>query len=172
MYYDAKIQKLSSAQLRKLLHGQKVRVKHGDHHEVQLNEEQLKKLGKAHKKNTATTIQLDPYQVDIHRKTLGHGLFSALQKGAQMLAPILQPVATQLLHQGVDKGMEALSNQIQGNGFKKKGRGRPKKGGMVLSNAVRSAIEGSALVPAGYGLKKGKKGKGIIGSILGNVLPF
>lgn len=43
---------------------------------------------------------------------------------------------------------------------------------MVLSNAVRSAIEGSALVPAGYGLKKGKKGKGIIGSILGNVLPF
>jgi len=67
MYQEVGIQKLSDNQLSKLRNGHPVRIKVGDTHKVALSPQQLKKLYKAHKKGSATTIQFDPYQLECHR---------------------------------------------------------------------------------------------------------
>ena len=73
MYHKAGIQKLSKTQISKLLNGHRVRVKHGNHHEVHLSHEQHKKLHKAHEKGCGITLELDPYQIEMHQHLLeGH----------------------------------------------------------------------------------------------------
>ncbi len=72
-YHPSTISELSHQQLRKLLKGERVRVKHGNHHKVMLSEEQHKKLHKAHEHHKGITIQFDPYQIDMHKE--GSGFF-------------------------------------------------------------------------------------------------
>jgi hypothetical protein len=67
MYQKTSIAKLSENQIGKLLRGQAVRMKHGNHHVVHLSHEQHKKLARAHKKGAAATIAFDPYQIHQHR---------------------------------------------------------------------------------------------------------
>ena len=66
MYYEIGIQKLSDNQLSKLRNGHPVRVKVGNHHKIALSEQQVKKLNKASKKGSASTITFDPYQLEAH----------------------------------------------------------------------------------------------------------
>ena len=62
MYHKVGVQKLSRNQILKLLRGERIRVKHGNHHEIHASEEQHKKIITAHKKGAGTTIQFDPFQ--------------------------------------------------------------------------------------------------------------
>jgi len=55
-YHPTSIAKLSQTQIRKLLRGERVRVKYGTHHKIMLSEEHHKKLHKAHLKNKGITI--------------------------------------------------------------------------------------------------------------------
>ena len=74
MYHKVGVQKLSPNQIRKLVKGEKIRVKHGNAHQLHLSEEQHKKLMSAHRKGAGTTIQFDPYQQSMHgKKHHGHG---------------------------------------------------------------------------------------------------
>ena len=76
MYHSTSIAKLSENQLRKLLKGEAVRIKVGNHHNIHLSVFQLKKLHSAHKKGKATTITFDPYQVSQH----GSGIFGDIAR--------------------------------------------------------------------------------------------
>ena len=70
MYSKTNIGKLSKAQISKLLKGHRVRVKSGSGHEISLSKEQHKKLTRAHKKGMGSTLQFDPYQIDMNYETL------------------------------------------------------------------------------------------------------
>jgi hypothetical protein len=56
MFYEVGIQKISDNQLSKLRNGHPVRVQLGDHHKICLSVQQLKKLNKASKKGSASTV--------------------------------------------------------------------------------------------------------------------
>jgi len=72
MYHKIGIQKLSPAQISRLLNGHAVRVKHGSGHEIHASTEQHKKIHSAHKKGKAHTLTFDPYQIAQHQH-LRHG---------------------------------------------------------------------------------------------------
>jgi len=74
MYHPAEIERLSHAQIGKLLRGQSVRMKLGKHHKMHLSQEQHKKLHKAHLKGAGVCICLDPYQMDMHHHLKGEGM--------------------------------------------------------------------------------------------------
>jgi len=74
MYIPTALAKLSVAQISRLLNGHGVRVKHGDHHQVELSQEQTKKLHRAHAKGSATTLVLDPFQIAQHQHLRGGSL--------------------------------------------------------------------------------------------------
>ncbi len=89
MYVPASIEKLSHAQVLKLLRGQGVRVKHGVGHKLHLSTSQHKKLMSAHMKGKGMVIELDPYQCDEHQHMRGEGVMSSLKKayaGAKKVA--------------------------------------------------------------------------------------
>jgi hypothetical protein len=73
MYHKASIAPLSSSQISKALKGLPVRVSVGNHHDIELSQEQLKKFSKAGLKGKAATISLDPYQIQNHMHLLGAG---------------------------------------------------------------------------------------------------
>jgi hypothetical protein len=106
MYAPIGIQKLSENQLRKLLKGEPVRVKHGTHHKIHLSTHQLKKLHSAHKKGKASTITFDPYQQSKH----GEGIFGDIAKHIRNIAhkhknlinPVIRAVKGSA-HQGIHK---------------------------------------------------------------------
>ncbi len=81
-YHPSTISELSHQQLRKLLKGERVRVKHGNHHKIMLSDEQHKKLHKAHENHKGITIQFDPYQIDMHK---GSGSSLILEKPLNLL---------------------------------------------------------------------------------------
>jgi hypothetical protein len=76
MYSSVRVEPLSRNQVSKLLSGQPARVKHNPRgpHTVRVSAEQGKKLAKAAMKGSGVTITFDPYQVDMHRETLGEGI--------------------------------------------------------------------------------------------------
>ena len=84
MYSKVGISKLSHSQIGKLLTGHGVRIKSGSAHEVHLSAEQVKKLGKAHAKGSASTLVFDPYQRDNHEHLRGSGFKSVLKKGLKI----------------------------------------------------------------------------------------
>ena len=56
MYHPTNVGNLSAEQIRKLLGGHRVRVKHGNSHVLHLSNEQHKKVMSAHKKGCGTTL--------------------------------------------------------------------------------------------------------------------
>jgi len=72
MYHEIGIQKLSPAQISRILNGHGVRVKHGTHHKIHASTEQHKKIMSAHKKGKAHTLTFDPYQIAQHQHLRGH----------------------------------------------------------------------------------------------------
>ena len=58
MYHKVGVQKLSHNQILKLLRGERIRVKHGNHHEIHASEEQHKKIITAIKKEQEKLFNL------------------------------------------------------------------------------------------------------------------
>jgi len=97
-YHECGIHHLTPSQKAKLRRGGSVRMKLGKHHTLPLREDQLKKLARAHSKGQASTVILDPYQVDILH---GSGFFDSMKKAfsspaAKQISQALRPVATNM----------------------------------------------------------------------------
>jgi hypothetical protein len=73
MYHPTSIASLSPSQISKALKGLPVRVSVGNNHDIELSQEQFKKLSKAGLKGKAATIAMDPYQIQNHMHLLGAG---------------------------------------------------------------------------------------------------
>jgi len=125
MYHPASIAQLSQSQISKALNGHPVRVSAGSHHEIHVSPEQLKKIAKAHIKGKASTITLDPYQIQNHMHILGSGVgrVNKYNKWVDALGA----------RQVIDAGMSKGASTIGGLGLKK--RGRPRKHGGALMAA-------------------------------------
>jgi hypothetical protein len=78
MYEEVGVERLSPAQISKMLKGQSIRVKKGGHHKLQLSKEQSKKLHRASMKGSGITLCLDPYQMDMHKKHKPQEMHSAV----------------------------------------------------------------------------------------------
>ena len=158
MYEVFSVGKLSETQKSKLRNGHPVRVKKGSGNSLCLSHDQIKKLESAARKGKAVTITLHPEQAEKH----GSGIFG--------------DIATKLKKLAVQN--KDLINPIIG-----RVRGTAKKGVSKLANKANETIdkyitdiEGGALYPAGHtgsGIKKRgrpKKGKGVIGDVLKNII--
>jgi hypothetical protein len=99
MYHPTSISSLSPSQISKALKGLPVRVSVGNHHDVELSQEQLKKLSKAGLKGKAATIAMDPYQIQNHMHLLGAG----------KLKKSIRADAARLVSAGTDRAIQAIS---------------------------------------------------------------
>ena len=178
MYHPASIAPLSESQISKALKGLPVRVSVGNQHDIELSAQQFKNLSKAHKKGKASTITMDPFQIQNHMHLLGAG---KLKKSARGNASRLITSATDRAIRAIQGGNitavakdsgkdvivasgERAVRAIEGSGMKRRSRGGnitavAKDSGkdvIVASGerAVRS-IEGSGV----NRLKKGQRWK-------------
>jgi hypothetical protein len=192
MYHKTTIERLSPAQISKLLNGHRVRVKHGHGHEVHLSSEQHKKLHNAHRKGAGITMELDPFQIQAHQHLrhashavrhphhmghmghhMGHGegWYDVAKSVGKAVAPAL-----------IDVGSNALKNYVEGHGEglvrrravrRGRGEGLIQRKAPVRRGRGKKYHRGGALMPAGYG--EGAVGSQIgsaLGGIAGNFLPF
>ena len=134
MYHQVGIEKLSKAQISKLLNGHRVRVKHGSHHKVHMSEEHVKKIMRSHKKGAASTIQLDPYAIEHNQHLRGGSFGSVMKKVGHFLAPIAKTVAPVLIDVAKNAAEKAL---VSGAGApKRKIRGRG-----IFSDISKAALK-------------------------------
>ena len=134
MYHQVPIEKLSRPQILKLLKGERVRVKHGKHHNVHVSEEHAKKIHKASMKGAGVILQLDPYACEMNEHMRGEscgdgvrkrtkvgralfpagyhgdGILSSIKKGVKRIAS--NPHARALLHQGVSHLAHRTSQRL------------------------------------------------------------
>ena len=157
MYHSVGIQKLSENQLRKLLKGEPVRVKHGSHHKIHLAVHQLRKLNTAHKHGKASTITFDPYQQSQH----AGGFFGDIARKAKELVKkhkhLLNPVIRSIkgsAHQGLNKSSKHIHENIEhipgfegGSVHHNKRRGRPSK---VCGEGIGADVLGGLSKLAGF----------------------
>ena len=80
MYHPIEIERLSENQVKKMVKGHPVRVKHGKGHVIHASPEQHKKIAKAHMKGKGVTVQLDPYQCQHHLGLVGTGFMSTVKR--------------------------------------------------------------------------------------------
>ena len=168
MYYEVGIQKLSNNQLSKLRNGHPVRVKVGNHHKICLNAQQVKKLNKAHKKGSASTVSFDPYQLEAH----GSGVLGDIARKAKAfiqkhkLQDIVNPVINRVKkesHKGVSKLSNFAHSKINEIQPIEKGEGIIGDVLNVLGNVAKTA--GFGVARKHSPVKKatrGRKGKGIL----------
>jgi len=105
MYHPASIASLTPSQISKALKGLPVRVSAGNQHSIELSQEQLKKLSKAAQKGKASTITLDPFQIQKHMNLLGSGVGrrNKYNKWVDALG------ARDLIDAGMNKGATTIS---------------------------------------------------------------
>ena len=105
MYHAASIAALSPSQISKALKGLPVRVSVGNQHSIELSQDQLKKLSKAAQKGKASTITLDPFQIQKHMSLLGSGIGrrNKYNKWVDTLG------ARQVIDAGMSKGASTIS---------------------------------------------------------------
>ena len=105
MYHPASIASLTPSQISKALKGLPVRVSVGSQHDLELSQEQLKKLSKAAQKGKASTITLDPFQIQKHMSLLGSGIGrrNKYNKWVDTLG------ARQVIDAGMSKGASTIS---------------------------------------------------------------
>jgi hypothetical protein len=132
MYHPASIAQLSQSQISKALKGQPVRISVGNHHDIQVSQEQLKKLAKAGLKGSAATITMDPYQIQNHMHLLGAG----------KLKKSIRADAARLITSGTDRAIQAISGSGQ---LKKNIRGNASR--LITAGTDRAirAIEGGSV---------------------------
>ena len=138
-YYSYKIDSLSPAQIRKLIKGEKVKLRKGAHHTVHLTEPQIKKIETAHKKSMASVVQLDPHRASQH----GAGLFGDLKKLVVKQAHLLNPVvrgAKTAAHSLVSKGSKYAHNKIDQFKEFEGGRVKPRIYKQKLQKAKESVL--------------------------------
>ena len=149
MYEVVSVGKLSETQKSKLRNGHPVRVKKGSGNSLCLSHDQIKKLESAARKGKAVTITLHPEQAEKH----GSGIFG--------------DIATKLKKLAVQN--KDLINPIIG-----RVRGTAKKGVSKLANKANETIDKYITDIEGGGVKRKrgrpKKGTGIIGDVLKNVI--
>ena len=176
MYHPASIAPLSESQITKALKGLPVRVSVGNQHDVELSAQQFKNLSKAHKKGKASTITMDPFQIQNHMHLLGAG---KLKKSARGNASRLITSATDRAIRAIQGGNitavakdsgkdvivasgERAVRSIEGSGMKRRSRGGnitavAKDSGkdVIVASGERAvrAIEGSGV----NRLKKGQR---------------
>lgn len=114
MYTPIGIEQLSSAQIKKLLMGGRVRVKAGSALKVSMVQEHAKKLASASKKGAGMMIQLDPYAQDLNRELEGCGVGKKIKSGFKKVGQFVKgnkeafrPLAASLKQAGRDKIAEA-----------------------------------------------------------------
>lgn len=151
MYQQVPIQKLSHAQILKLLKGERIRVKHGAHHTIHASKEQHKKIMSAHKKGKGCCIQLDPYQ-----QGMPEHLMLNTKKGKGWLTDTLKEVAKEAAPHIIDWAGKKAKKYVEGMGGeglafaehavktkrpsrvpKKRGR-KPKRGGDAFTDFFSS----------------------------------
>lgn len=181
MYHKIGIQRLSPSQISKLLNGHKIRVKHGQGHEIHASEEQHKKIMAAHRKGKAHTMQFDPFQIAQHQHLRhgsmhhgygeglvhhgsmhhgygdGEGIFDTVGSVARAVAPTL-----------IDYGADALKQRL-GHGEGIKHRGRPRKHARKTPKHHASMGEGRAV---GRRRRGHGEGEGVFGSVARAVAPI
>ena len=194
MYHSTGVGKLSPSQMSKLRNGHPVRIKLGSGNTLNLTDQQIKKLQSAHKKGAAYTITFHPEQAEKH----GSGFFGDIASKAKAFAKkqiisnkdLLNPIINRV-KSTVQGGINSLSNKakdkleelaakanskvdqyiqpIEGEGVRPKRRGRPKKGEGIIGDVLKGLIS-----TTGLGVvkpKRGRKGKGIMSSLLKAVAP-
>ena len=165
MYQKVGIQKLSSNQISKLRNGHPIRMKLGNAHNVQLTSQQIKKLQKASKTGSATTITFDPYQVEAH----GAGVFGDIAKKAKSfvqkykLQDVVNPIINRVKKES-HKGVSKLSNFAHS----KINELQPVEQGEGILGDILGVV-GNLAKSTGLGIKKKtkrtKRGKGILSDL-------
>ncbi len=122
MYQPVGIQQLSDAQIKKLLKGDRIKIKSGSALKVSMVKEHAKKLASAAKKGAGMMIQLDPYACDLNRESLeGCGIGKKVKAGVKKIGQFVKgnkeafrPIAASLkqaAHQSIaDASMSALDD--------------------------------------------------------------
>ena len=181
MYEVVSVGKLSETQKSKLRNGHPVRIKEGSGNKLCLTQEQIKKLLSAARKGKAVTITLHPEQTEKHGSGIFGDIATKLKKLAVQNKDLINPIIGRV--RGAAKsGVSKLANKanekidqyitdINGGALFPAGSGL--SGGALFP--AGSGLSGGALYPAGYtgtGAKRGrkKKGEGIIGDVLKNVI--
>ena len=165
-FVKAGIQKLSQPQIKKLLSGGNVRVKHGSYHQVPMTHEQHHKLMDAHKRGAGTTLTAHSHK---HAELLGGSLLDKIKSGLKSVGKVLGKT---VVHSGADflkrqpllspisglinQGENFINHKIDGLGLRRR------------RVTHRRKNDGGALLAAGYGFHKKrhtlkKKGHGIAG---------
>jgi len=192
MYEVVSVGKLSETQKSKLRNGHPVRIKEGSGNKLCLTQEQIKKLLSAARKGKAVTITLHPEQAEKHGSGIFGDIATKLKKLAVQNKDLINPIIGRV--RGAAKsGVSKLANKanekidqyitdINGGALFPAGSGLGGAlypAGSGLGGALYPAGytgTGGALYPAGYtgtGVKKRgrkKKGEGIIGDVLKNVI--
>ena len=105
-YLTQGIEKLSPAQISRLLNGHGVRVRHGSHHKIHLSHEQHKKFKRAHAKGQATTITFDPFQKQMH----GKGFFDDI--GAAFTTHLINPAKEAFQNDVINPVKQGFQNDV------------------------------------------------------------
>ena len=172
MYHPASIAPLSESQITKALKGLPVRVSVGNQHDVELSAQQFKNLSKAYKKGKASTITMDPFQIQNHMHLLGSGV---LKKSARGNASRLITSATDRAIRAIQGGNitavakdsgkdvivasgERAVRSIEGSGMKRRSRG-----GNITAVAKDSGKD--VIVASGERAVRSIAGSGIGGSV-------
>jgi len=180
MYHKISISKLSKSQILKLLRGRRIRVKYGSGLDIDVSEEQHKKITKAHKHNNGCVIQFDPYQQQNHEhlKTAklpsveGGSLLSVAKSVGKTILPVAKqalPVVEKIL---VDVVKDTIKKKV-GLGVKHKGtaehthvihKGKKGKGVKskipavkeVIEKVIENALPIATTALLGLGVKRGR----------------
>jgi len=102
MYHPTSISPLSPSQISKALKGLPVRVSAGNHHDIELSADQMKKFAKAHQKGKALTITMDPYQIENHMHLMGAG----------KLKKSIRADASRLISAGTDRAIHEIGGSV------------------------------------------------------------
>ena len=103
MYHPTSIAPLSQSQISKALKGLPVRISPGNQHDIELSADQFKKFSKAHQKGKASTITMDPYQIQNHMHMLGSGV-NRLKKATRW-----EGFANKTIRDGIDTAGKAAN---------------------------------------------------------------
>jgi hypothetical protein len=149
MYHPITIQKLSHAQISKLLRGGPVRIKHGQGHTIHVSHEQHKRIMSAHRRGCGINLMFDPYQQEMHR---GNGIFDSLKHVASKVAEQALPVAVNLAGKYAEKRLlgEGLGRR-RGRGFLSDlGKSVAKSAVPVATNLAGKYVESRLLGGSGF----------------------
>jgi hypothetical protein len=148
-YTPVEVAKLSDRQVIRILNGHPVRVKHGGHHQMHLSSEQHKKLMRAHKKGSAITLILDPFQIEGHQHLRGAGFGKMLKGASKHLVkhakkelkhhlPKAKEFALKHAHDAIEKYADEAEDKLQGDGFKSLMKGASKH---LVKHAKKEAMK-------------------------------